>query len=64
MDDRMPWPMRTALLALLFVLAVWVIGFALLWAGSPIGGLAAGIAAWLTVGLIATAWRAPGERAS
>ncbi|MCE7939197.1 hypothetical protein DCC79_01045 [bacterium] len=64
MDDRMPWPFRTAVLALTLVLAVWVVGFALLWAGSPLGGLAAGIGAWLTVGLVATAWRTPQGPAS
>lgn len=61
MDDRLPWPRRTAVAALGFLGLVWLISFALLGLGSPIGGLLAFIASWLTAGLLHSAGRNPEE---
>jgi hypothetical protein len=41
----------------LFLALVWLLSFALLGLGSPIGGLLAAIAMWLTVGLLHSALR-------
>jgi len=63
MDERLGWPPRRAAAALGFVALMWT-GGALLGAASPlVGAVILGLAAWLTVGLIARAWqtRAEGE---
>lgn len=57
MEDRLPWPRRTAVAALGFLGLVWLLSLALLGLGSPIGGLLAAIATWLTAGLLHSAGR-------
>lgn len=60
----LPWPPRTAVAVLILVGLVWLVGFGLAVAGSLIGGLVIALAAWLTLGLICTAWRSPRRSAS
>lgn len=57
MNDRLPWSTRGALGVLLLVFGGWLAGFALLALGSSLGWLGLGLAAWMTVGLLATVVR-------
>lgn len=64
MDDRLPWPRRQALAALIFVGAAWLLGALLLVAlpGPAVGATVLAIALWLTFGLVYSALRAPAGR--
>ncbi len=61
MNDRLPWPPATAARALAFVGLVWLLGFGLFALEPGLGMLVSFLAAWLTLGLIATAMRDPEE---
>jgi len=63
-DERLPWPARTAAAALGLITVVWLVGFVLLWQASSLGWLAVGLGTWLTIGLVYAAWRAPSGEAS
>jgi ABC-type molybdate transport system permease subunit len=54
------WSSRTKLLALLFVLAPWVVGLVMLAGGNSLGWLPTLLAAWLTAGLVYSGWFHPG----
>jgi len=57
MNERMPWPPRTAVAVVALIGAIATLGFALLALGSPVGGLAVALAGWLSAGLLYTVWR-------
>ena len=54
------WSARTKLLALLFVLAPWLLGLVLLADGNSLGWLPTLLGAWMTAGLVYTGWFQPG----